>query len=168
MKKIFLFIYAFILLASIFLIVYAKNIKQSKQSNEYNKFIFEDSLIASEKIIQGKYNSNINHIVVLFLSTHCEYCTSALNSLVSNAKNIDNKYQLLLVFSESNDLINSYIRNFQTEALQNKIIYSDSARRLNQLFKVKTIPSIFVINSKKIVEAGVGSDEINQIIPELK
>jgi hypothetical protein len=64
-------------------------------------------------------------------------------------------------------LINSYIRNFQTEALQNKIFYSDSAGRLNQVFEVKTVPSIFVVSNKKIVEKGVGSNEVIKIISGL-
>ncbi len=168
MKKGLYFVYGFIIIAFIVLFFYATNFKQSKQGNEYNQIIFEDSLVASKNIIQGQYDRDKSSIILVFLSTHCDYCTGALSSLISNAKNIESKYQLFLVFSESAEMINQYLRNFQIEALQNKIIYSDNTRTLNQLFKVKTVPSIFVVNHKKIVENGLGSDEINQIIRGLK
>ncbi len=168
MKKGLYIVYVCIFAAFMFLIFFAGNIKRSKFIKEDKEIVFEDSLITSDNILNGQFKRDEKKLILVFLSTHCEYCTVALNSLISNSKDIANEYQLLLVFSESSDIINSYIQNFQIKALQNKIIYSDSARKLNQLFKVKTVPSIFVVNNKKIVENGLGSDEINQIIRGLK
>jgi thioredoxin-related protein len=136
MKKGLYIIYGCIFAAVMLLILFAGNIKRSRFIKEDKEIVFEDNLITSDNVLNGQYKRDEKNMILVFLSTHCEFCNEVLNSLITNSKDINNEYQLILVFSESSEMINSYVRHFQTEALQNKIIYSNSARRLNQLFKV--------------------------------
>jgi hypothetical protein len=92
MKKGLFIIYGFIIIAFIGLFFYATNLKKLKQGNEYNLIIFEDSLVASKNIIQGQYDRDKNSIILIFLSTHCEYCTEVLSLLISSLRDIDNEY----------------------------------------------------------------------------
>lgn len=168
MKKVLYIIYGGIFVAFLFLLFYAGNNKDKRLTKNDKSIQFDDSLIVANNILAGPKVERGKPSILIFLSVHCEYCDEAFD-LLNTSQNVNNtNYKQICLFSETPDRIMAYVKESKQIVSPNIHIYRDSGNHLKNLFKVLTVPAIFVIKDRKVIIKGVGTDKISQIISELK
>ena len=126
--------------------IYIKTINE-KQYNKlkdlikkykYNQYIFNDE---SYKLISFKYNININNKYKLTYNTldneYCLYYDKYKNGIYLTLFNLEKRYDVFDKLKYENNIILEYIYNKHKEIINNKNVYRELEKELDNLFLEK-------------------------------
>lgn len=148
----------FILLVLILFFIYP-----SKTTNDTNINIISEKILIDGNFLNSNYKKNNNRIL-LFASIDCDFCEKTLNYIEENKQKLLSKFQLILVFNENEENIQSFLN--KNSFLSSPLIftYQDKGRQLGSKLNITAFPTLFILEGEQIKNKAQGLDESKNLI----
>lgn len=139
--------------------IIAINIFGNKRSLSLSEF--NESMLVAENF-NKKFRTTDNK-VIFFLSVDCEPCNAAFKRIIQESNKIQNTLTIILVFSEENKSVSSFLNSSSILLKENIFVYNDKNRKLSFALDVKSYPTLFKIENDKILIKG----DANKYLPTI-
>lgn len=150
----------FILLALILFFIYP-----SKTTNDTNTNIISEKTLIDGNFLNSNYKKNTNRIL-LFASIDCDFCEKTLNYIEENKTKLFSKFQLILVFNENEENIQSYLNKNSTLSSPLIFIYQDKGHILGSKLNITAFPTLFILDGEQIINKAQGLDDSKNLISQ--
>lgn len=140
------FIVALIFIVTAIFLYFFRHYKDDSAS-----FLFDEASLIKQKFITPYVPQKDK--ILLFLSSDCEYCLNALKTLRSNKTLLENKSAFILIFNETDSIIN-ILANQNRDLLGNKVFLYKGDSNLFNYYKINSYPTAIIIKDSLQVRRG--------------
>lgn len=125
-----------------------KEIAQNLQSLPAFEFkTLEGNLFTRENLQAGK------KLVLIYFSPDCDYCHYEVREIKKNVSLIEkNNIQLLLVSSDTEEMVKDFIAIYDLDKVGNLTIARDEKDQMNKLFGITGLPMAYIYNTDQKLE----------------